>query len=57
MFGEAGSYLGLRSGAMAILCGGGTVFTISRVKPVGEKPISASRFVRSLNLRVGTVLV
>ena len=55
--GEAGSYLGLRSGAMVILCGAGTTFTIGRLQPEGERALSASRYVRERGLRVGTVLV
>lgn len=55
--GEAGSYVGLRAGSMAILCGGGTVFGIDRVQLEDGEVVSASSFARAQNLRVGNVLV
>jgi methionyl-tRNA formyltransferase len=51
--GFTGTYLGLRQGKMAILCGGDTVFGIEEVQRPGKKPLRASDFVNGERLRVG----
>jgi methionyl-tRNA formyltransferase len=51
--GFTGTYLGLRQGKMAILCGGDTVFGIEEVQRAGKKPQRASDFVNGERLRVG----
>jgi methionyl-tRNA formyltransferase len=51
--GFTGTYLGLRQGKMAILCGGDTVFGIEELQRAGKKPQRASDFVNGERLRVG----
>jgi methionyl-tRNA formyltransferase len=51
--GFTGTYLGLRQGKMAILCGGDTVFGIEEVQRPGKNPLRASDFVNGERLRVG----
>lgn len=51
--GFTGTYLGLRQGKMAILCGGDTVFGIEELQRPGKKPQRASDFVNGERLRVG----
>ena len=53
-FGETGTYLGVRSGKLAILCGQQTVFGIEEVRlPDEETGTSASEAAEVLGLRVG----
>jgi methionyl-tRNA formyltransferase len=51
--GFTGTYLGLRQGKMAILCGGDTVFGIEELQRPGKNPQRASDFVNGERLRVG----
>lgn len=51
--GFTGTYLGLRQGKMAILCGGDTVFGIEELQRPGKNPQRASDFVHGERLRVG----
>lgn len=51
--GFSGTYLGLRQGKMAILCGGDTVFGIEEIQRPGKNPQRASDFVNGERLRVG----
>ncbi|MEM1204669.1 MAG: formyltransferase family protein, partial [Acidobacteriota bacterium] len=51
--GEIGTYLGMRQGKLAVLCGEGTVFGITRICRPGDPPASASTFARQEGLRVG----
>jgi methionyl-tRNA formyltransferase len=51
--GASGTYLGLRQGKMAILCGGDTVFGIEELQRPGKTPQRASDFVNGERLRVG----
>lgn len=51
--GFTGTYLGLRQGKMAILCGGDSVFGIEELQRPGKKPQRASDFVNGERLRVG----
>lgn len=51
--GVSGTYLGLRQGKMAILCGGDTVFGIEELQRPGKSPQRASDFVNGERLRVG----
>lgn len=51
--GFTGTYLGLRQGKMAILCGGDTIFGIEELQRPGKTPQRASDFVNGERLRVG----
>lgn len=51
--GVTGTYLGLRQGKIAVLCGGDTVFGIEELQRPGKKPLRASDFVNGERLRVG----
>lgn len=51
--GLTGTYLGLRQGRLAVLCGDGTLFGIEEVQRPGRKPIRAPDFLNSERLRVG----
>jgi methionyl-tRNA formyltransferase len=51
--GATGTYLGLRQGKMAILCGGDTVFGIEEIQRPGKKAQRASDFVNGERVRVG----
>lgn len=56
--GDTGTFLGVRSGRLAVLCGGGTVFGISRVScGEGEKPMSGSDFARAEGLKAGDLFI
>jgi methionyl-tRNA formyltransferase len=52
-FGVTGTYLGLRQGRVAILCGGGTIFGVEEVQRPGKAPIRSSDFVNGERVRVG----
>ncbi len=56
-FGDTGTYLGLRTGRIAVLCDESTVFGIERIRRVGEESVSASRFAREYDLKVGSYFV
>jgi methionyl-tRNA formyltransferase len=51
--GATGTYLGLRQGKMAILCGDDTVFGIEEIQRPGKKAQRASDFVNGERVRVG----
>lgn len=51
--GATGTYLGLRQGKMAILCGSDTVFGIEELQRPGKKAQRASDFVNGERVRVG----
>lgn len=55
--GETGSFIGLRSGRMAILCGNGTVYAVDQVQPSRGEPMSARSLARERKLKVGDVVV
>ena len=52
-YGTTGTYLGMRNGKLAVLCGDATVFGIERLRRPGDEPSSASVFARAEELRVG----
>lgn len=54
---DAGSFIGLRSGRIAVLCGNGKAFAISRVRRASGEAMNASSFARDKKLQVGDVLV
>ena len=56
-FGDTGTYLGLRTGRIAVLCDQSTVFGIERIRRVGEEPVSAARFAREYDLEIGSYFV
>ncbi|MEM9554799.1 MAG: formyltransferase family protein [Acidobacteriota bacterium] len=51
--GVTGTYLGMRQGRLAILCGNATVFGIDRLYRPGDDPMSASDFAYKEELSVG----
>lgn len=51
--GVTGTYLGLRQGRIAILCGNNTIFGIEELQRPGKKKVRASDFVNGERLRVG----
>jgi methionyl-tRNA formyltransferase len=52
-FGGTGTYLGLRQGRLAVLCGGNTILGVEEVQRPGKKPIRSSDFANGERLRVG----
>jgi methionyl-tRNA formyltransferase len=52
-FGVTGTYLGLRQGRVAVLCGGGTIFGLEEVQRPGKKTVRASDFVHGERVRIG----
>lgn len=54
---EAGSFIGLRSGRLAVLCGDGKAFAISRVQRANGEVVTASELAAERRLQVGDVLV
>ena len=50
---EAGRYLGLRGGRLAVRCGGGTVLGVGRLQRAGRKPLAARDFANGERLVVG----
>ncbi|MEM6793266.1 MAG: methionyl-tRNA formyltransferase [Acidobacteriota bacterium] len=52
-FGEDGSYLGIRAGRLAVLCGESSVFGIERVELEGGEQLSAPDFAQRFELSVG----
>ena len=51
--GEIGTYLGMRQGKLAVLCGDDTVFGIVKLQRPGHDPESASSFAQREMMRVG----
>lgn len=51
--GLSGTYLGMRQGRLAILCGESTIFGIDRLSRPDEDPVSASDFAYKEKLEVG----
>lgn len=51
--GEIGTYLGMRQGKLAVLCGSDTVFGIVKLQRPGHDPESASSFAQREMMRVG----
>jgi len=51
--GSSGTYLGLRLGKLAVLCGDTTVFGISRLRWLGEEEQGASQFAQAAGLDIG----
>ena len=51
--GEIGTYLGMRQGKLAVLCGDDTVFGIVKLQRPGHDPEAASSFAMREGLRVG----
>lgn len=57
-FGETGTFLGVRSGRLAVLCSGGTVFGISRVAVGSEqKVMNGSQYARTEDLKAGDLFI
>ncbi|MEM7483426.1 MAG: methionyl-tRNA formyltransferase [Acidobacteriota bacterium] len=52
-FGVSGTFLGLRQGRLAILCGQGTIFGVEEVQRPGKKAIRSSDFANGERVRVG----
>lgn len=55
--GEIGTYLGMRQGKLAVLCGDNTCFGIIRLQRPGDDPMSASEFAQLEMLTVGNRFV
>ncbi len=51
--GTSGTYLGMRQGRLAVLCGEGTIFGIERLQRAGKKAISSAEFANGERLSVG----
>lgn len=51
--GETGTYLGLRQGKLAVLCGNATVFGVEQLRRPGQQRQSASDFARGESVSVG----
>ncbi len=56
-FGDTGTFLGIRSGRMAILCDQSTVFGIDRLRLLGGEPENAADYARRIELSIGSGLV
>ncbi len=52
-YGTTGTYIGLRGGRLAVLCGESTIFGIERLRRPGQEVSSASDFARAEELQVG----
>jgi methionyl-tRNA formyltransferase len=52
-FGGTGTFLGLRQGRVAVLCGGGTIFGLEEIQRPGKKTVRASDFANGERLRIG----
>ncbi|MDX1503814.1 MAG: methionyl-tRNA formyltransferase [Thermoanaerobaculia bacterium] len=56
--GEAGSYIGVRAGRLAVLCAEGTVFGIEHLHlPDESDPVSATDFAKAASLQPGSLFV
>lgn len=51
--GSVGTYVGMRQGRLAVLCGGGTLFGLERLQRPGKAAVSAADFANGERLRVG----
>lgn len=51
--GVSGTFLGLRQGRMAVLCGGGTILGIEEFQRPGKQPVRAVDFLNGEHMRVG----
>jgi methionyl-tRNA formyltransferase len=51
--GAAGTYVGMRQGRLAVLCGRRTLLGIERLQRAGKKPVSAAEFARGERLALG----
>jgi len=51
--GVTGTFLGMRQGRIAVLCGDSTILGIEELQKPGKKPVRASDFVNGEHLRVG----
>lgn len=51
--GVTGTFLGMRQGRMAVLCGDGTILGVEELQRPGKKPVRASDFVNGERCRVG----
>lgn len=51
--GVTGTYLGMRQGRMAVLCGDGTILGVEELQRPGKKPVRASDFVNGERFRIG----
>ncbi len=56
-YGDTGTYLGLRSGRLAVLCNNNTVFGIQRLRLKNGDTIAAARFARENDLSIGSSIV
>lgn len=56
-FGDTGTFLGIRSGKIAVLCDQSTVFGIDRLRLLGAEPRGAADYAREIELSVGSGLV
>jgi methionyl-tRNA formyltransferase len=54
---ESGSFIGLRSGRVAVLCGDGKAFAIRRVQRSNGEVAEASAWARDKRLQVGDILL
>ncbi len=54
---ESGSFIGLRSGRVAVLCGDGKAFAIRRVQRANGEVAEASEWARDKRLQVGDILL
>ena len=55
--GDTGTYIGMRGGKLAVLCGGSTIFGIERLRRPGEEAQGASAFAREEEIAVGAGFV
>ena len=51
--GVTGTFLGMRQGRMAVLCGDSTILGVEELQRPGKKPVRASDFVNGERCRVG----
>lgn len=51
--GVTGTFLGMRQGRIAVLCGDSTILGIEELQRPGKKPVRASDFVNGEHLRIG----
>lgn len=51
--GVTGTFLGMRQGRMAVLCGDGTILGLEELQKPGKKPVRATDFVNGERCRVG----
>ncbi len=56
-YGESGTYIGIRSGRLAVLCANNTAFGIQRLRWQDGSAVSPGELVRELGLDVGRTFV